>query len=373
MSNILDYFNWRGDLTFEQDPFNDVDAAIMAQLSYLNFDSIVPANPELGMPLKIVWDKFRSAPDYENRCDLGMVINRKTVDVLEAAAKSKRFGSLVMCGYSNKIDFSNEEQFSAVTFLLNTKGKFSKSSDPFIVYRGTDDTIVGWKEDFNLALNTGVPSQQDAVDYANHIAKKCKGKLRIAGHSKGGNLAVYAGSFINKSFRKRLVEIYNFDGPGFTSQVMDTPEYKAAMPKINSWFPHFSVVGMFFEHLDRYTVVESVQHGIMQHDLMSWQILGKDFVTADELDAKSLSLNTSINAWLKPISEDKRAKIIDSVFSVLEATGASTNSEIEANLLKNSAKMIKAISKIDDEVRDEVSALVKLIVESLLDNSIFRK
>ena len=201
MSNILDYFNWRGDLTFEQDPFNDVDAAIMAQLSYLNFDSIVPANPELGMPLKIVWDKFRSAPDYENRCDLGMVINRKTVGVLEAAAKSKRFGSLVMCAYSNKIDFSSEEQFSAVTFLLNTKGKFSKSSDPFIVYRGTDDTIVGWKEDFNLAFNTGVPSQQDAVDYANHIAKKCKGKIRIAGHSKGGNLAVYAGSFINKSFR----------------------------------------------------------------------------------------------------------------------------------------------------------------------------
>lgn len=373
MSNILDYFNWRGDLTFKQDPFNDVDALILAQLSYLNFDSLISADPNKGVPLEIVWNKFRSAPDFESRSDLGMVINRKTVDVLEAAAKSRRFKSLVMCAYVNKIDFSNEEQFSAITFLLKPKGKFTKASCPFVVFRGTDDTIVGWKEDFNLALNTGVPSQQDAVDYVNVIAKNCKGKICIAGHSKGGNLAVYAGAFLNKSYRKRLKRVYNFDGPGFTSQVMDTPEYKAAKPKIRSWYPHFSVVGMFFEHLKEYTVVDSVQHGIMQHDAMSWQVQGKAFVTHDELDFKSLSLNVNINAWLKTIPVEKREKIIDSVFSVLEATGASTNSEIEANLLKSSAKMIKAISKIDDEVREETGSLLKIIVESLIDKSIFRK
>lgn len=373
MSNILDYVNWRGDLTFAQDPFNDIDALVMAQLSYLNFDSIISADPKQGLPLEVVWNKFRSSSDFEKRCDLGMVINKKTVDLLELAAKSKRYKSLVMCAYVNKIDFSNEEQFSAVTFLLKSKGVFKRSADPFIVFRGTDDTIVGWKEDFNLALSTDVPSQVDAVDYANMVSKSCKGKICIAGHSKGGNLAVYAGSFLNKSYRSRLKEIYNFDGPGFTSKVMKTPEYKAAMPKINSWYPHFSVVGMFFEHLKTYTVVESTQFGIMQHDPMSWQLEGKKFITHEELDTKSLSLNVNINAWLEPIPEEKREKIIDSVFSVLEATGASTNSEIEANLLKNSAKMLKALTKIDDEVRDEAGALLKIIVESLIDKSIFRK
>lgn len=373
MSNILDYLNWRGDLTFDKDPFNEIDALIMAQLSYLDFDSLVSSDILHGLPVEIVWNRFRAASDFERRCDLGMVLNRKTVDVLEAAAKTKRFGSLMMCGYVNKVDVAREEQFSAVTFLLKKKTLFNKATDPVIVFRGTDDTIVGWKEDFNLALSTGVPAQKDAVDYVNNVAKYCGGKIRITGHSKGGNLAVYAGSFLDKSYRKRILKIYNYDGPGFTSKVMNTPEYNFAAPKMYSWYPYFSVVGMFFEHLKKYTVVESVQKGLMQHDPMSWQLEGKNFVTREELDKKSLSLNVNINSWLKTLPEEKMEKIIDSVFSVLESTGAYTNSEIEAKLLKNSAKMLKALKNIDAEVRDEAGELIKLIFESFVDKSIFKK
>lgn len=375
MSNILDYISWRGDLTFEQDSFNEIDALVLSQIAYLGFDGLIEKDKGQSLPLSVLWETFKSAADFEKRSDPGVVINANTVKVLEGAANSKRFGDVRAAGFVNNIDLEREEQFSAVTFLLSCKK--NKMEDPFVVFRGTDDTIVGWKEDFNLALAPEVPSQIDAVKYVDEAAGKYKGKLRIAGHSKGGNLAVYGGVFLKKGFRKRLEAVYNYDGPGFTSKVMDTPEYRSALPKIQSYYPQLSIVGMFFDHQDEFTVVESVQHGMWQHDAMSWQVEGKGFKTCESLDPKSLALNKIINTWLKQLSQQKIEKIIDSVFAVFEATGALTNSELESDLLGNTRKMIHALGKIDAEVRNEAGELLKIVFDSLIDssydNGLFRK
>lgn len=363
MSNLIDYIKWRGDLSFEQDPFNDVDALVLTQISYLRFDGILSSLIKETHSLSALWDDFKVAPDFEQRSSLGVLINKLTVNLFEEAAKSKRFSSVRVSAYVSKIDISIEEQFSAMTFFFS---KFNRN--PFVVFRGTDDTIVGWKEDFNMALSSHIPSQRDALEYLEFIAKYTHGKICVSGHSKGGNLAVYSSSFINAKYKKRIRAIYNFDGPGFSSKVTQSAGYKETVPLICSWYPEFSIVGMLFEHYGKYKVVECEDFGIMQHDPFAWHIENRDFIQKPDFDGKSVYFNKTFNTWMNNMTEEKRGVFIEALFNVLSATGAKTNSELESNLFDNSKKIIKALTKVDKETREQVSEVVKLLFESAKKN-----
>ncbi len=361
MPNLIDYIKWRGDLSFKTHKFNEIDMLVLCQISYLNFDELAPAELKAGMTLSALWNAFRSEPDFEKRADLGVMINPQTVDVFELAAKSERFENVRIAGYVNKIDIEREEQFSAMTYFTEKERK-----NPYVVFRGTDDTIVGWKEDFNMALSTDIPAQLDSIEYINNVAKLCRGKICTAGHSKGGNLAVYAACFMNDSYKKRLSVVYNFDGPGFTSKVRSTSAFDAVRSRIKSWYPYESIIGMLFEHDDGYTVIESSQKGVWQHDALSWQIEGRYFVTKPELDSKSIYFNRTFNTWLSKLPEQKLEKVIDAIFDVLAVTGARTNSELESDFFGNTRKIIKAIGSLDNDVRTEAGEFVKLLLDSAL-------
>ena len=176
--NLLDYVEWRGDLTFKKSAFCDVDALVLCQLSYLNFDGLLSSDFARKTSLSDLWTLFKTSDDFEKRSDLGALISKQTVGLLEACAKSARFGKVCVSGYISKIDLQNEEQFSAMTFF---DGSFS--SNPFVAFRGTDDTIVGWKEDFNLAIEETVPAQRDALEYLESVAKKKAPGSEVAGHA----------------------------------------------------------------------------------------------------------------------------------------------------------------------------------------------
>ena len=356
MANIIDYIAWRGDLPFSVVPFNDIDSLILCQISYLDFGGIVSESFKKCVRLRDAASLFQNAKDFSRRRKVGVMINSQTVELLFAAASSKRFGDVKACGYTTRFDLQKEEQFSATTFLTGDKYAF-------VVFRGTDDTIIGWKEDFNMGVLETVPSQIDALRYLTEAMKSIRGRFRTGGHSKGGNLSIYAAANIDRKFKKRISCVYNNDGPGFREEIVSSPKFRELAPKIRSFYPQLSIVGMLFSHASDYTVVESEQAGIRQHDPFSWHLTKDGFVSLPGFDAASEWFHDTFNAWFRELSDGERAQFVGTLFRVLRATDAKTNSELEKNWWQNSAKIVGAFAKLDAASRDNVIKTVQLLFQ----------
>lgn len=345
MANIEDYIKWRGDLPFEQSPFCRVDALVLCQISYLNFDRLLP-DYDFGVEMKLseLAEIFENSRDFKKRSETGLLINRKTAPFFLQVARTRRFENIRITGYVSKIDLTIEEQFAAASYKLPDRTNF-------ICFRGTDDSIVGWKEDFNLATEKEVPAQKDAVEYLEKVAKNLKGKIRIGGHSKGGNLAMYASAVVDKKISERILCIYNNDGPGFYEARVKSPEFVRIAEKVESCYPQFSIVGMLFQHIGKQIFVESDEIGVMQHDPFSWHIMGKDFVILENNDYGSKFFHNTFNEWISKLEPARREIFVDTVFKIIESTDAKTNTELELNFARNSVKVLKAINKLDPEMR----------------------
>ena len=353
MGTIIDYLEWRGDIPFSAVEFNEIDALILCQITYLNFDGLLSdANFSNQIPISELAEKFKNSPDFETRADTGLLINEETSKLLELAGKSERFKDVLITGYMSIIDLSKEEQFAAATYIIQPKLNY-------VVYRGTDDTIVGFKEDFNLAIMDEVPAQKDAIQYLELAASSLKGNFYVGGHSKGGNLAIYASAMVRPETKKRVSLIYNMDGPGFSDKRLTSQEFYEIIPRIRSFYPHFSIVGMIFNHAGAYSVVESEQTGIMQHDPFSWHLCGKSFVLLNDFDEASSFFNKVLNKWILSLSKEQVSQFIETLYNILEATDARTNSEIETNILKNSFKIFKAWMDTPADIRDAVENTVR--------------
>lgn len=345
MANIEDYIKWRGDLPFEQSPFCRVDALVLCQISYLNFDRLLPDYDfSAEMKLSELAEIFENSRDFKKRSETGLLINRKTAPFFLQVARTRRFENIRITGYVSKIDLTIEEQFAAASYKLPDRTNF-------ICFRGTDDSIVGWKEDFNLATEKEVPAQKDAVEYLEKAAKNLKGKIRIGGHSKGGNLAMYASAVVDKKISERILCIYNNDGPGFYEARVQSPEFVRIAEKVESCYPQFSIVGMLFQHIGKQIFVESDEIGVMQHDPFSWHIMGKDFVILENNDYGSKFFHNTFNEWISKLEPARREIFVDTVFKIIESTDAKTNTELELNFARNSVKVLKAINKLDPEMR----------------------
>ncbi len=345
MANIEDYINWRGDLSFEQSPFCRVDALILCQISYLNFDSLLP-DYDFGAEMKLseLAEIFENAKDFKKRSETGLLINKKTAPFFLKMARCRRFENVLISGYVSKTDLTIEEQFAAASYKLPDKTNF-------ICFRGTDDSIVGWKEDFNLSTELEVPAQKDAVEYLEKAVKNLKGKLMIGGHSKGGNLAMYASAVVDKKISDRIVCIYNNDGPGFYEARVKSLEFLWIADKVESFYPQFSIVGMLFHHIGKQYFVESDETGVMQHDPFSWHIMANNFVLLEKNDYGSKFFHNTFNEWIVKLEPEKREIFVDTLFKIIESTDAKTNTELEANFAKNSVKVLKTINKLDPEMR----------------------
>lgn len=352
MANILDYIDWRGDLTFDQSPFNKIDTLILCQIAYLRFDGLIrDLDFTDSVSLNELAELFKSAPDYKKRSDTGLMINKLTVNLLFSAASSKRFRNIRVCGYKSIIDLEKEEQFAAVTYILDINLSL-------IAYRGTDDNIVGWKEDFNLAIMDEVPAQKDAYEYLRIAARNIKGKFYLGGHSKGGNLSVYAASKMTQTVKNRIIGIFNEDGPGFDEKKLQSEEFKSIMPLVQSYYPQFSIVGILFSNNGRYSVVKSDEQGVMQHDPFSWNVIGAEFVTVGDFDRGSAFLKKTVNEWICVLSKEELEVLVETLFTVIRSTEAKTSSELDDNKLINSFKMIGAVNNLDPELRKRFMEII---------------
>ena len=351
MSNVCEYVKWRGDLTLKQSKFNEIDALILTRLSYFPFDQLIQPNEEATV--EELSKRFKKADKSTMK-----ILWEDDNELFPLMGKSKRFGKMIVTQYVNKINAEQEKQFSATTVIL-------PDNTIFVTYRGTDATIVGWKEDFNMCFKSHIASQKDAVEYLNMVSKKYKRLIRIGGHSKGGNLAVYAAMFTNSKVKKRIINIYNNDGPGFDDEIIKTKEYKEILPKVHTYIPQSSVIGRLLNHEEKYTVVQSIQKGIMQHDLYSWQLEGKEFICLEKVTNGSEIFDKTLKEWLVNITPEQRGIVIDTAFDILNTTEVEYFSELKKNWFLNIRLMLGRYKNLDDESKKVISEIVQKLVSTV--------
>ena len=316
MADMLEYISWRGDILFSQLDVNDIDAMIFSELAYIRYEGIVSEDLQLSAPLRTVAKTILALPESLTRCR-----TEKDLELLKAVADSDRFGQLKVTFYRSVFAPEEEAQFAAVTFLL-------PDGSAFLVFRGTDNTLVGWKEDFNMSFQQSVPAQRLAQEYVQRFAAAAKAPMRLGGHSKGGNLAVYAGAKCGEGIQERILAVYNHDGPGFTEGMMHDPGYLRIVPRIKTFVPQFSVFGMLLEREEPQSVIQSNGSGLMQHDLYTWQVRGKDFIPVQELTEGSLFVERTLTGWLEGLSNEERSAFFDAVFGLFMQENANHPKDI---------------------------------------------
>ena len=352
MADLFDYLDWRGDLPLEAVGVTPADALIFSALSYIHYDGLVPQGFRNPVPLEVVADAFAALPDKEDR-----VLLRQDAPLLMASAATERFRKVKLIFYNSATVPEQESQFAAVAFLL-PDGKTA-----VLAFRGTDATLVGWKEDFNMSFQDRIPAQEKALYYTQSFARNFDRKLILCGHSKGGNLAVYAASLCPGWVQERITAVYNNDGPGFTAALMGHPGYRAMVPRIHSYVPQSSIVGMLMEHEEPYTVIKSRQVSILQHDLYSWEVMGGGFVPVPGISADSRLVNRTVKEWLTRKTPAERNAFVDAVFDLL-GTGE-VDSAKEIMMPWNILNYLRTLNE-DIEMRrligKELSDLVRMAV-----------
>ena len=348
MSNMLDYLRWRGDLELTRDPFGEVDGLIFSELSYFRLESV--PSLALPVPLKELPSLLRGRDFAKSRSA------EQDKTLLELLASGRRFREALLCEYTHELDDNIGMQFAAMTFLL-------PDQTLFLAFRGTDGTLTGWKEDFSMAFSPAVPAQQMAQDYTASIAGQIDLPLRLGGHSKGGNLAVYAAATVPEEVRRRIRSVWTYDGPGLNPEVFHSASYAAVEERIHSYVPEASVIGMLLMHPEKYVTVKSDSGGIAQHYPFTWQTMGPSFVHARELTEGSRSMENATAQWLRSVSESERREFVDALFRVLETSESNKiGPEMLIGFLKNPAALTGAIRQMSPQVWQNLLRLLQALI-----------
>ena len=351
MDNITDYVRWVGGTGFEGRPFSRVDNIVLCQLSYLDLKDIPAINKEGG-----VMTLREAVTELTN---LGLSIRKMAPDdserftaLVKVAANSKRFGDLYISSFTDILNEEDSVQFSAMTFSPEKEGGWA-----FVAYRGTDSTIAGWKEDFMTSF-TLTSSQTMAEEYLRSSLKKFDTVL-AGGHSKGGNLAVYASAVLPDDLFNRVEHIYSNDGPGFCPEVLSDDLIKRANPKTTRIIPEFSVVGsLFAPEIDDSYIIKSDKQMAEQHELCSWGIdHGDILISTDGLDPLAERINRGIDKWIYSVDINERRRFINAFFDSMSEDGTQTIQEFTAQGTKGWERILKIVLGDDEGFRFAAASL----------------
>ncbi|MBQ7562834.1 MAG: DUF2974 domain-containing protein [Lachnospiraceae bacterium] len=344
MKNIIDYVKKYGEKTFSELPFTEVDSLVLSQLSYLKFDKVIPYDTDIclkDLKKSPKLDTLFAYKPYEKN-------NRQ---LFSLAAKSPRFSELLIRDYVNITEKEREIQFSAMVFKL--------SEDlAYMAFRGTDDSIIGWHEDFNMAYKSPVPAQLYSVSYLNNFASKSSEALYIGGHSKGGNLAIYSCAKCLSEYQPRIRRIYSHDGPGFKAGIITQQEMSVIEKKIRKSVPQSSIVGMLMQTQGEYDVVDCRSLGIAQHNPYNWKISGHRFKKQSNIHRHTEIQNESLNLWLGGMTEEETGVFVETLFETLE--------QADLNSLSQLSEDFTGVLKRIRTATENMSAEKKMIMERFL-------
>ncbi len=342
MADLYDYLNWRGDLGFEEAPLCEVDNLILCLLSYVDLDGIVPPPGKGSITLREAAKEYFFTHEGQDPFPLGLIVPSEILTLFRCMAGTRRFASLALSGYANEISEQREMQFAALTVCLSQEAWF-------VAFRGTDDTLVGWREDFNLAFLDEVPSQRKAADYLDSLDLPPDTALWVGGHSKGGNLAVWGAVHASERVRRCIRRVWSNDGPGFSEGTVASEGYRILRERISIILPTDSLVGLLLEHDEVYEVINSHRRGISQHDGMSWEVMGASFVRADGLSRRGQRSDTVLRDHIASMTREEKETFVRLFFSALEATGARTLTELRDGGLRRTVALLRAVAEWDRE------------------------
>ena len=347
MANILDYVDWRGDIPFKCSPVNYIDAMILSQIVLQDLSGCVSAR---GCSMKRCAKKYFSTRPKDN--EIGKIIPREINDLFKKIADSVRFSGLIVKNYVSDIDEEAEIQFSAMTVDA------AEIKTRFVVFSGTDDTIVGWRENFNLIYKTPTGAQTESVKYLDAAAKGFNGEVIVLGHSKGGHLSVYSTVNCGADTYARISKAINFDGPGIPDGQIEAEKFACRKKKIVTILPQSSIIGRLFEHGEEFIIAHSVKYGLFQHDLFSWEVLGTAIKADDDFTENGYGVDEGLRSILSGMSEKERESFVNGFFGILSSTSCTTLTE----LFGNGPKVLKAFLWAESEDKKAVNqALLKIL------------
>lgn len=354
MQTISQYLDQRDKLSFEAAPLNEVDLYILSKIGKPDFSGIIPEGFS-PVPMKDTVDRYLEEHSADE-AGLGVLASPEILEVIKRLPDTKRYGDITLTAFTKRISLETVEQFSALTLIM-------PDGTVVVTFAGTDDTLVAWKEDFMMAVDNAVHAQKDAVAYLELVAKNLPGKLIVAGHSKGGNLAVYAAAMASEDTRERISGIYNFDGPGFHHSFLSDPGYLSVLDRIHTILPRHSLVGVLMSRLEECTVVSCRKRGIASHDGFNWEVNGAEFKRVPALSRGSRAYEESVEHALKLMDREERLAFIEEFFSALESTGAVSIDDLTEHRLRQAASILSSLKTASNSKRFAAVVLGRMVRE----------
>ena len=335
MAGIREYIDWRGDIRWDVSPFNEVDYYVISKIGSPDLSKALPEDATSVSVKECVHTYFEKLRGSTN---LGVLASKDIMKVFRILPLKERYSDLGLSGFQSVFSESAVEQFSALTVLL-------PDGTCFISFRGTDDTLVAWKEDLKMGVHDVVPAQEDARAYLEWAASVYDGPLLVGGHSKGGNLAVYAAATVSPEIQGRIRSVYSFDGPGFRSDFFATEGYLRIEGRIHEIVPETAIVGTLLLKGKPYEVVKCRYSGIPSHDGYKWETTPLGFLHVPSLTDTSIALDEAMDKLFFEMSPDEISSFIEELFSVLSDSGAKTITDLADRTLLGNLLLTRKLIK----------------------------
>lgn len=356
MSNelsIIDYASSKKDSFSSYLPI-ETDYAIFAHLSYFNYGVYLPLFGDSINPHDIPLLQEGVDPLLKR-----IAYIEKDLFLVKGLRSNPRYSEVIVLYHESKFDHEKKEQFSATSFFIPSLNRI------VIAYRGTDSSLVGWREDFDMSFLCPIPAQKDAIDYLNKVASLSDASIVLVGHSKGGNLACYSYLMASKEIRSRILSVYSFDGPGLNDAIKGS-ELINHDDKVFHYVPYESVIGGIYGSPVHKIVVDSRAHLLDQHLLYNWKVAPSGlFMKCEKMSPFYERMEEYFNVWVKEISPEERKLLVDSIYDLT----LSTDIPNAVSLAKKKATSLKRIyseyKKLDEEKKKQLSGLFTSLKHTL--------
>lgn len=346
MGNLITYVQQYGAQTFEDKSLTDIDVLVLTEIAYLPFDEIVPKSFDVteAISLNQLGKEFEKIKEKEHENNPFMITSER-IELLEVVSKSQRYKDIKVFGFMNDIDDELTKQFAAVCYQWEEESRW-------IIFRGTDESLTGWKEDFMMTYSDLIPSQTDAIEYLRKQAELFSGSLNISGHSKGGNLSLYASAIQEETVQDRIKQIYCWDAPGVHRSILGTEGYQRVVSKAKRYIPQDSIVGMMLESQVPYHIIESQGSGISQHSALMWNIEEDHFVELTELTKNSQLTDQTFKQWTEVVSDEDLKLFFDTFFELIFEMGVETVNDVYYNFRMYMQKFFEKAYQMNPEKRE---------------------
>ena len=346
MGNLISYVQQYGAQTFEDKSLTDIDVLVLTEIAYLPFDEIVPKSFDVteAISLEQIGKEFEQIKEKKQKLNPFMITSER-IELLEVVSKSQRYKEIKVFGFMNDIDDERTKQFAAVCYQW-------EEANRWIIFRGTDESLTGWKEDFMMTYSDLIPAQTDAIEYLKKQAETFSGTLNVSGHSKGGNLSLYASAMQEETVQNRIEQIYCWDSPGVHSSILDKEGYQRVVSKAKRYIPQDSIVGLMLESKVPYHIIESQGSGISQHSALMWNIEEDYFVELTELSRNSQLTDQTFKQWTEVVSDEDLKLFFDTFFELIFEMGVETVNDVYYNFRMYIQKFFEKAYQIDPEKRE---------------------